>query len=158
MIIRNWGGVARYGLPGLILGAVVSWIGGARGPEAAAQTGVGGDAAIQASPAQEPVRGQPARPLPQPLASGEAGGTLAFVTTAGGTSGQWLYLIDTKARAFAVYRVDPMNPKGSVKLEAARQYEWDLKLEHYNNQAPEPSAIEATVKAMSQTGRTPRDR
>lgn len=157
MSVRDWSGVARFGLPGLILGAVVSWIGGARGPEASAQTGAEGGLLTQESQVQrpvEPVRGQP----PRPLASGEAGGTLAFVTTAGSTSAQWLYLIDTKTRALAVYRVDPMNPKGSLKLEAARQYEWDLKLEHYNNQAPEPSAIEATVKALSQTGRTPRDR
>ena len=83
---------------------------------------------------------------------------MALVTTSPGTTGQWLFLIDAKSQALAVYRFDPSNPKGSLKLEAARQYEWDLKLEHYNNQAPEPSAIEATVKATSQPGRTPKDR
>jgi hypothetical protein len=86
------------------------------------------------------------------LASGDANGTLALVTSPPG-SAQWLYLIDTKSKAFAIYRVDPANPKGSVKLEAARQYQWDLKLEHYNNQAPEPAAIEATVKPMAQSAR-----
>jgi len=69
---------------------------------------------------------------------------------AGGQS-QWLYLIDTKSRAFALYRIDPANPKGIVKLEASRQYEWDLKLEHYNNQPPEPDAIKATVQTLSRT-------
>jgi hypothetical protein len=83
------------------------------------------------------------------LAGGDANGTLAFVTSPAGSI-QWLYLIDTKTRAFAVYRVDPGNPKGSVKLEAARQYQWDLKLEHYNNQPPEPTAIESTVRALGQ--------
>jgi len=68
---------------------------------------------------------------------------------AGGT--QWLYLIDTKDRAFALYRIDPTNSKGVVKLEASRQYEWDLKLEHYNNQAPEPDAIKATVKTLARS-------
>ena len=83
---------------------------------------------------------------------------MAFVTTSPTSSGQWLYLIDTKTQALAVYRFDPSNPKGSLKREAARQYEWDLKLEHYNNLAPEPRAIEATVKATAQPGRTPKDR
>lgn len=157
MIVRNWRGVARYGLPGLILGAVVSWVAGARGPEVSAQTGPGlGGPAIQAG--QAPPRPQdPARGL---LASGESGGTMAFVTTVPGVPAQFLYLVDAKAKAFAVYRVDPNNPKGTgiVKLEAARQFEWDLRLEHYNNQAPEPSAIEATVKALPKAGRPPQDR
>jgi len=83
---------------------------------------------------------------------------MAFVTSPAGTS-QWLYLIDTKTRAFAIYRVDPTNPKGVVKLEAARQYQYDLKLEHYNNQPPEPSAIkEATLNAAPQPGRPSGDR
>jgi hypothetical protein len=76
-------------------------------------------------------------------------GTLALITTAGPS--QWLYLVDTKERAFAIYRVDPMNPKGTVKLEASRQYKWDLKLEHYNNQAPEPDAIKATVETLARS-------
>ena len=150
MLVRNWSGAARYGLPGLILGAALAWIGGARGPEAAAQS----------APPVEPRRAvaPPQSPRPGLLASDEAGGTMAFVTSPAGTS-QWLYLIDTKARAFAVYRVDPNNPKGVVKLEAARQYQYDLKLEHYNNQAPEPSAIkEATSNAVSQPVRPIGDR
>ncbi len=54
-------------------------------------------------------------------------------------------MIDTKAQALAVYRVDPQNPKGSVKLEAARQYRWDLKLAEYNNQPPDVASIESMV-------------
>ena len=63
-----------------------------------------------------------------------------------------LYLIDTKAQAFAVYRVEPTGPKGSgtVKLEAARQYRYDLKLSEYNNQPPEVSAVEAMVRVDGQ--------
>jgi len=76
-------------------------------------------------------------------------GTLALITTAG--QSQWLYLIDTKDRAFALYRIDPTNSKGIVKLEASRQYKWDLKLEHYNNQAPEPDAIKATVETLARS-------
>lgn len=153
MIVRDWRRMARYGLPGLILGAIVSWVAGARGPEASAQTGPGVPA-IQSAPAPR----SPDQARGGPLAMGEVGGTMAFVTSAPGTPAQFLYLVDTKARAFAVYRVDPNNPKGTIKLEAARQYEFDLQLEHYNNQAPEPSAIEATVKALPKAGRSPRDR
>jgi hypothetical protein len=76
-------------------------------------------------------------------------GTLALITTAG--PAQWLYLIDTKDRAFALYRIDPSNSKGIVKLEASRQYRWDLKLEHYNNQAPEPDAIKASVETLGRS-------
>jgi hypothetical protein len=84
---------------------------------------------------------------------GEANGTLAMITgqTGGPGQAQWLYLIDTKSRAFALYRIDPNNSKGIVKLEASRQYEWDLKLEHYNNQPPEPDAIKATVQTLSRS-------
>jgi len=82
----------------------------------------------------------------------ESFGTVAFSSTAGGNA-QFLYLIDPRAHAFAVYRVDPSNPKGTVKLEAARQYQWDLKLAEYNNLPPEVSAIESTVKSLGQPGR-----
>ena len=52
------------------------------------------------------------RPQGRPLAGGDSNGTMALVTSPSG-SAQWLYLIDTKSRAFAIYRVDPTNPKGS---------------------------------------------
>lgn len=50
-----------------------------------------------------------------------------------------------------MYVIDPANPKGIVKLEGSRQYKWDLKLEHYNNQAPEPDAIKATVETLARS-------
>jgi hypothetical protein len=124
---------------------------GAREAPAVAQGRGGGDSGTQAA---LPARGVEGKAAPQGrlLAGGDANGTLALVTSPAG-SAQWLYLIDTKTRAFAIYRVDPSNPKGALKLEAARQYQWDLKLEHYNNQAPEPAAIEATVKPLAQSMR-----
>jgi len=66
---------------------------------------------------------------------------------------QLLYLVDTRGHSFAVYRIDPTNPKGTVKLEAARHYQWDLKLAEYNNQPPEVAAIESTVKTLGQPAR-----
>jgi hypothetical protein len=78
---------------------------------------------------------------------GETSGTIAFTSQTSGAA-QLLYLVDTRAHAFAIYRIDPANPKGAVKLEAARQYQWDLKLTEFNNQPPEVSAIESTVKAL----------
>ena len=150
MLVRISGGMARFGLPGVILGAVMAWIALARGPLAVAQARAGGEAGSQVS---LPARGAEASRAPQAqnrlLASGDTNGTLAMVTSPSG-SFQWLYLIDTKSHAFAIYRLDPSNPKGSVKLEASRQYQWDLKLEHYNNQAPEPAAIESMVKTLAQ--------
>jgi hypothetical protein len=79
-------------------------------------------------------------------------GTIALTTPLGG-SAQLLYLIDTRAKAFAMYRVDPASPKGMVKLEAARQYQWDLKLAEYNNLPPEVAAIESTVRSLGQPKR-----
>lgn len=151
MVIRLNGGMARFGLPGMILGVALSWIAGARGTQALAQARPGGDPGALAG---LPARGTDTRGAQQGrlLAGGDTNGTLALVTSPAG-SAQWLYLIDTKTRAFAVYRVDPSNPKGALKLEAARQYQWDLRLEHYNNQAPEPAAIEATVKPLVQSMR-----
>jgi len=121
----HWGGVARYGLPGLAVGLALAWWGGGHGPTARAQG---------ASPGVDPNNG-----------------TIAFTSGPANSPSQMLYLIDTKAQAFAVYRVDPTSPRGSgtVKLEAARQYRWDLKLSEFNNQPPEVSAIESMVKSMA---------
>jgi hypothetical protein len=148
MVIRFDSGVARYGLPGLFVGVALAWVSGLRGPEAAAQTG-SGVAPPASSGAVRPADG-PRPASTRPLASGDSNGTLALITSTAGPA-QWLYLIDTKDRAFAVYRIDPANSKGVVKLEASRQYKWDLKLEHYNNQAPEPDAIKATVETLART-------
>ena len=147
MVIRIDRGVARYGLPGLVLGIGLAWVSGVRGPEVAAQTGSGGSST--ASPGSARSAEANKSPASRPTAGGEVNGTLALITTAG--PAQWLYLIDTKDRAFALYRIDPTNSKGIVKLEASRQYRWDLKLEHYNNQAPEPDAIKATVETLGRS-------
>jgi hypothetical protein len=123
MSTGHWGGLARYGLPGLVAGLILaSWLGG-QGPAARAQV--------------------------TPIS--DSNGTIAFTTAVNGSSSQMLYVIDTKSKAFAVYRVEPTSPKnsGSVKLEAARQYQYDLKLSEFNNQPPEVSSIEAMVKSMA---------
>ena len=153
MMFRIRGGMVRYGLPGLIMGVVLSWTAGSRGPVAVAQVGRRGGAAAQPNlqgRGGDPGRAPASMSQTRPPTLGEANGTLAFISPTAGSAAQWLYLIDTRSKAFAIYRVDPTNPKGSVKLEAARQYEWDLKLEHYNNQAPEPGAIESMVRSLAQ--------
>ena len=124
MSAGHWGGVARYGLPGLVAGLFLAWWGGGHGPTARAQATTPG---------------------------AESNGTIAYTTVSNGSSSQMLYLIDTKSQAFAVYRVEPTGAKngGSVKLEAARQYKFDLKLSEFNNQPPEVSSIEAMVKSMA---------
>lgn len=142
MAARGWGNWVRYGLPGVVLGLGLAWGWEGRGPVARAQ---GPGSNLPMLPQADRGRA-PATPTV------ESAGTVAFSSPAGGNA-QFLYLIDTRARAFAVYRVDPSNPKGTVKLEAARQYQWDLKLAEYNNLPPEVSAIESTVKSLGQPGR-----
>jgi hypothetical protein len=147
MVGRIESGVARFGLPGLALGVMLAWGTGFRGEPAAAQTDPG--RARSAGPAGSTRPQEAAKPQPsRVVASGDAAGTLALIANPTGPI-QWLYLIDTKKRAFAVYRVDLNNSKGAVKLEAARQYRWDLELDQYNNQGLEPSDVEARVKALA---------
>ncbi|MDR3637760.1 MAG: hypothetical protein P4L84_28395 [Isosphaeraceae bacterium] len=136
MSLRQCNMAARYGGPGLLLGLVLAWsIGGQRGLHA------------QATAPSPLDRARPVSSAPV----GEAGGTLAMISPlqAGSPSatGQLLYLIDTKSRAFAVYRIDPAHDKGTIKLEGVRQYHWDMKLSQFNNQDPEVAVIESAVKA-----------
>lgn len=122
MFIADWRRVASYGVPGLIVGVALAWCAGGRGVSAQGAAGVPG---------------------------AESNGTIAFTTSAGGSS-QLLYLIDTRNQSFAVYRVDTQAARGagSVKLEAARQYRYDLKLSEYNNLPPEVNAVEAMVRSI----------
>jgi hypothetical protein len=125
MSTGHWGGAARYGLPGLVAGLALAWWIGGHGPTARAQG--------------------------NPLAA-ESNGTIAFTSPVSGMPSQLLYLIDTKSRAFAVYRVEPTGSNkglGSVKLEAARKYQYDLMLSEYNNQPPEVSSVEAMVTSKA---------
>ncbi len=120
MSIGKWHRVLVYGLPGVAVGLALAFWAGGRGASA------------------------------QATAPGaEANGTIAFTSATGGSS-QMLYLIDTRSQSFAVYRVDTQGARGagSVKLEAARQYRYDLKLSEYNNQPPEVGAVEAMVRAL----------
>jgi len=144
MAIRLDSGVARFGLPGLFLGVALSWFGGSRGPEAVAQTGQVGAPQRGGGSARsgDQTKGQAVRPA----AGGDSGGTLAFLINPVNSPGQLLTIIDTKERAFALYRIDTTGSKATVKLEASRQYQWDLKIEQYNNLAPEPAAIEAMIR------------
>jgi hypothetical protein len=122
MTRANLCAMVRFGVPGLCLGVFL-----------AAALGIGGISRLQAQ----------AQRMPDPGGSG----TVAF-TSSGPGNAQWLYLIDTRNQALAVYRVDPGNPKGTIKLEAARQYHWDLKLAEYNNLPPEVAAIQSMVQAV----------
>lgn len=139
MADRGWSGVLRYGLPGLILGlAICKWM-----------AGQGLQAQVSTAPAASSDRSRSA-PVNDPS------GTIAFTTNVVGsmTGTQLLYVVDTKSRAFAIYRVEPAsNAKGSVKLEAARQYQWDLKLSDYNNLGLVPTEIETAVRAGGPTKR-----
>ncbi len=120
MALAEWRRVLSYGLPGLALGLGLAWWAGGRSATAQANT-----------------------------PGAEANGTIAFTSSTGGSS-QLLYLIDTRSQSFAIYRVDPQAARGagSVKLEAARQYRYDLKLSEYNNLPPEVTSVEAMIRAV----------
>ena len=63
MVIRIDKGVARYGLPGLILGIGLAWGSGVRGPEVAAQTGSGGVASGELGAGRRQQVGERQRPV-----------------------------------------------------------------------------------------------
>ncbi len=152
MVTRFGRGWTRYGFPGMALGILMTWAWGLHGERAVAQAP---NAAGRIAPAAG-VQGRPLQPQPAPstkgVAAGESGGILALITNpTSGSPIQWLYLIDTKKRAFAIYRVDPTNPQGCVKLEASRQFRWDLDLDQYNNQGLEPADVKARVEALSRS-------
>ncbi len=137
MPAQGFSGVVRFGVPGVLLGLVLmGGLGGGRAPRTLLAENLPGA-----------ERGRMA-----PLATGDPTGTLAFTTTLGAT-GQLLYIVDTKSRSFAIYRVDPTNPEGALKLEAARQYQWDLRLLEYNNQKPDVASVEASIKPLGHPGR-----
>jgi hypothetical protein len=109
--------------PVLVLGLVIAWFSGAAvGPR------------LNAQPSGN-----------SPVSSSD-GGMLSWSTTLPDGS-QHLYIIDTRSQAFVVYRVDARDTRGAVKLEAARQFRWDLRLAEFNNQAPEVATIESMVAA-----------
>lgn len=122
MVIADWRRLVGYSVPGLVMGLALAWWAGGRGVSAQAQAAVPGV---------------------------ESNGTIAFTSPTGGSS-QLLYLIDTRSQTFAIYRVDSQGARGagSVKLEAARQYRYDLKLSEYNNQPPEVTAVEGMVRSV----------
>lgn len=137
MALRGWSGVVRYGVPGLLLGlAVMGGFGTVRGPSALAEGLPGAE-----------------RPRMAAAAGNDASGTIAFSTSSNGGTTQHLYLIDTKAHAFAIYRIDPSNPKGAVQLAGCRQYQWDMKLSQYNNAEPDVASVESMIKTLGHPAR-----
>jgi hypothetical protein len=141
----------RFGLPGMALGIMVTWGWALLGERAAAQ----GPGTAARSSSGGSMQAKPATPSAQPAKGavvGEAGGILALIANPQGAGPtQWLYLIDTKKRAFAIYRIEPMNPQGCVKLEASRQFRWDLDLDQYNNEGLEPADVKARVEAVNRS-------
>ena len=109
---------AIWGGAGLLVGCALTWaFGSGRLPIVQAQ-------AAQADPSRT---------------------TFAFTSTDPDGGGQLLYVVDTRTQAFAIYRVSPGDPKGAVKLEAARQFRWDLRLAEFNNQDPQVATIESMI-------------
>jgi hypothetical protein len=135
MPLHGWSGVVRYGVPGVLLGlALMGGFGNVRWPRAQAENLPGIDRPRAAA------------------AGGDSSGMIAFTSPSVGAA-QLLYLIDTRTRSFAIYRVDPTNAKGAVRLEATRQYQWDMKLTEYNNDKPDVVSVETMIKTVGQPNR-----
>ncbi len=122
MSAATWRSVVRFGVPGMLAGLAFAW--------AMGLVPVGS------------LRAQTGPAVP-------AGGTgiIAFTTNGTGST-QLLYVIDTRNQALAIYRVDPQDAKGSLKLEATRHFRWDLSLGEFNNQPPEVATVESMVGAL----------
>lgn len=140
---REWSSAVRFGLPGVLIGLALAWCGGGRGlPSALGQ--------------QVPPVGRSAVPAPVPAQmtarSPDNSGTIALTSTHPQDGSQWLYLIDTKTQALAVYRIDTVDA-GKLKLVAARKYRSDLMLTEFNNLAPQVEAIESIVQAGAAANR-----
>lgn len=71
---------------------------------------------------------------------------LQFQITGTPGQSQWLTVVNPETQSLAVYRFEPDNPRGSLKLEAVRQIRWDLMLNEYQNQPPEVSSIESMTR------------
>ncbi len=52
---------------------------------------------------------------------------------------QQLSIIDSQARSLAVYHID--STTGKILLKSVRNLQWDLKMEHFNGQAPLPGEL-----------------
>ncbi len=124
---QGWVRGVRFLVPGLALGWLAAgWLGG---------TG--------------------ARPVVAQAAGGAVPGLIAVTDeTPGNPNGSLLYLIDPREQSFAIYRVDGL--KGTVKLEASRNFGADLKVKEYNNLAPTVASVQAMVGG-SQPPAAPRE-
>lgn len=134
---RQWSTAARFGGPGVLLGLILAG-------------SLGAPAGLHAQ-AASPALADRARAAGGAVTA-ESNGTLALIApmpaSPQGAASQLLYVIDTKTRAFAVYRIDPAHDKGTIKLEGVRQYQWDLMLTEYNNQEPQVAATKSAVSAV----------
>ncbi|NNM87702.1 MAG: hypothetical protein HKL95_04195 [Phycisphaerae bacterium] len=57
-----------------------------------------------------------------------------------------LVLVDRRQRVFCVYRF--LESASRLRLVAARDYRYDLRLHDYNNTAPTPAQVKAMVSSM----------
>lgn len=62
---------------------------------------------------------------------------------------QWLTLVNPATQSLAVYRFEPNNPRGVLKLEAVRHFRWDMMLSEFQNLPPEVSAVESMTRGAN---------
>jgi predicted membrane metal-binding protein len=73
-------------------------------------------------------------------------GGLQVVMSGDPEKSQWVTIVNPSSQALAIYRFEPNNPRGALKLEAVRQFRWDLMLSEYQNQPPEVSSVESMLR------------
>ncbi|MFM7316976.1 MAG: hypothetical protein ACKO85_00650 [Isosphaeraceae bacterium] len=82
----------------------------------------------------------------QPSGTAVPAGGLQVVMSGDPEKTQWVTIVNPSTQSLAIYRFEPNNPRGSLKLEAVRQIRWDLLVSEYQNQPPEVSAVESMTR------------
>jgi hypothetical protein len=85
-------------------------------------------------------------PAPPRAPYAEAAGDGGLVALSGPSAdgAQLVTVLDTKARAMAVYRVDAVS--GKIKLLSVRNLHWDLQVLQLNSENPLPQEIRSLIE------------
>lgn len=85
-----------------------------------------------------------AQRAPAPAAPAAASSELIVVPTSLGDKGQMLLVVDPRQRALCVYHIEL--PTGKITLKSARNIQWDLQIQAFNNESPTPKEIRSGLE------------
>lgn len=69
-----------------------------------------------------------------------------FTAPAEARGQQLLYIVDPHQQTFCLYRLDEQ--EGTIKLEAARNFRWDLQFREFNNLPPTVESIRKQLDSI----------